>query len=103
MLDEFRSEVDRLIAHDDKAHERLHGALDKIDGRLGNLERGLDVNNALLDEHMRRTEILENTVVPISRAYELSKVIIRISIWLLGTSSVVALLVKLFWAKLGLS
>lgn len=102
MSDGLRDEVDRLIAHDDKAHERLHVVLDKIETRLDALDRGLGQNNVLLAEHMRRTELLENTVLPISRAYELSKVAVRISIWVFGTSSALALLVKLLWSRLGL-
>lgn len=103
MSDGLRDEVDRLIAHDDKAHERLHVVLDRVEVRLDGLDRGLGTNNALLAEHMRRTELLENTVLPISRAYELSKVGVRISIWVLGTSSILALLVKLLWSRLGLT
>lgn len=103
MSDGLRDEVDRLIAHDDKAHDRLHVVLDRVEVRLDGLDRGLGTNNALLAEHMRRTELLESTVMPISRVYELSKIGIRISIWVLGTSSVLALLVKLLGYRLGLT
>jgi len=103
MSDGLRDEVDRLIAHDDKAHERLHASMDRIEVRLDAVDRGLGVNNVLLAEHMRRTELLEQTVVPISKAYELSKTALRVTIWLLGASSAMALLVKLLWSHLGLT
>jgi hypothetical protein len=103
MSDGLRDEVDRLIAHDDRAHGRLHESLDRIETRIDSLDRGLSVNNVQLAEHMRRTALLEDTIVPISRAYELSKVVVKVSIWLAGASSATALLVKLLWNRLGLS
>lgn len=55
----LRDEIDRLIAHDDLAHDRLDAVLVRLDARLNSLDQRWERNNALLEEHIRRTELLE--------------------------------------------
>jgi hypothetical protein len=49
----------------EKKFERMESKIDKIDERLDSIDKTLAVNTESLKEHMRRTEMLENTVIPI--------------------------------------
>lgn len=46
----------------DKLLERIENKLDKMDARLDGLEMTLAVQTQVLDEHMRRTQLAEETL-----------------------------------------
>lgn len=47
--------------------ERILDKLDSIDGRLGSIDVTLAKQNVTLEEHIRRTELLELDVQPIKK------------------------------------
>jgi hypothetical protein len=63
---------------------RVEDTLDRIEARLDALDRQAERNNALLEEHIRRTNILEQTVVPLEKEWSKAKTIMYVLIALLG-------------------
>lgn len=51
--------------------ERIHTKLDRIEDRLDKIEVTLAVNTQSLQEHMKRTQILEEQVIPLKRANDM--------------------------------
>ena len=49
----------------DDHFKRLESKIDKIDDRLGSIDRTLAANTVSLVEHVRRTNILESKLEPI--------------------------------------
>lgn len=48
----------------------LSETTDKMDKRLDNIDRTMDKNTLSLDEHMRRTDLIESQLNPIRSAYD---------------------------------
>lgn len=52
---------------EDKSFKRLEDKLDKLDERLDNIDKTMIRNTVSLEDHIRRTEILEEKIDPIEK------------------------------------
>lgn len=59
--------------------KRIVDQLDKMDQRLDNIDITLVRNTAQLEEHMRRTEILEQEFKPVKRHVETINLLAKIA------------------------
>lgn len=98
----LRDEIDRLIAHDDTAHDRLDGALLRIEGRLDALDQRWERNNALLQEHIRRTELLEKKDEATTSDLNRIKTIMYVAVALAGSAGLLDVVGKPILALLGI-
>ncbi len=62
----------------EKAQSETNGILERIDGRLDSIDKTLVAQQKSLDEHIRRTEILEKEVVPLKEQSTQIKILIRV-------------------------
>lgn len=58
--------------------------VDKIDDRLDNIDKTLVVNTRLLDDHIKRTNILENEMSSVSQHVITVQLAGKIAMWVLG-------------------
>jgi len=58
--------------------QRIYDKLDKMDQRLDNVDQTLVKNTVLLDEHIRRTNILEEDFKPIKKHVALMNALAKI-------------------------
>lgn len=75
--------------------DRLEGKIDNIVDQVGNINVTLAKQHASIEEHIRRTNILEEKLIPIEKKfYEISG-IVRLGGWVVGLLSVVVGLLKI--------
>ena len=58
---------------DDKRLERIEVKIDKLSDHLGSIDSTLSAQHVSLKDHIRRTEILEENIVPIRRHFDMVK------------------------------
>lgn len=58
---------------DDKRLERIEVKIDKLSDHLGSIDSTLSAQHVSLKDHIRRTEILEENIVPIRRHVDMVK------------------------------
>ncbi len=64
----------------------VKASLDRIETRVDHLvEQGAE-NNAILKEHIRRTELLENTVLPLEKEFSKTKIIVYVALALASSA-----------------
>lgn len=80
------------MSHECKYEKQMERMLDKLDEtnkELGKINIVLDRNTVSLEEHMKRTKLLEENLKPIRRAYDAI-------IWVVGIVVVIAGIWKAF-------
>jgi hypothetical protein len=81
----------------------LHSrTLFRIEKRLDDLDLRWERNNVLLEEHIKRTELLEKRVAPVEDEQRKTAIYVKIFTGILSGAGVLGVLAKLFWTKLGL-
>lgn len=63
---------------DDKKLERIEQKLDKIDDHLANVDLTLAKQSIILDNHVKRTDELQNMVMPIKTHVDNLKFVVRL-------------------------
>jgi len=58
---------------DDKRLERIEVKVDKISDHLGSIDATLSAQHESLKDHIRRTEVLEETILPIKKHVDMVK------------------------------
>jgi len=58
---------------DDKRLERIETKVDKISDHLGSIDVTLSAQHESLKDHIRRTEVLEATILPIKKHVDMVK------------------------------
>jgi hypothetical protein len=76
------------------AIEQMLGKLDRIDGRLWEIEKTLTTQQVILEDHIRRTELLEAKVLPLERSH--SQIVGAMKL-LAGLGSILGLIGTFAW------
>lgn len=58
---------------EDKMTDRILKKLDDMDDKINNIDKTLVRNTASLDEHIRRTELLEEAIKPVQEHVSMMK------------------------------
>ena len=98
----LREEIDRLIDHDNAAHDKLDSGLGRIETRLDSLDQKWERNNALLQEHIRRTELLEKTTDTHTSDLNRIKTIMYVTVALAGSAGLLDVVGKPLLTLMGL-
>ena len=77
---------------DEKRIDRIESKIDKIVERVSEIDKTLERNTASLEDHIRRTEILENDIRPVKRHVYMLEGILK----LIGVLAMLAAVAKLF-------
>ncbi len=72
--------------------ERLYNTIDKLDTRLDSIDTTLIKQSVSLDEHIRRTNLLEDEMKPVKQHVVMVEAVFKI----LGVVSVIASIVAAF-------
>lgn len=78
-LDTVKERLNSHIEEEGKVFNDLYRILEKTDSRIDNIDVTLAKQHAVLEEHIRRTEVLEATVVPIKAKSDLLGVLLKIA------------------------
>jgi hypothetical protein len=78
----------------------MQDTLNRIEQRLDDLDRRWERNNVLLEEHIKRTEMLERRVEPIETSHKTSKLLVKIVAWAVGGGGVLTLAIKTLLSRL---
>lgn len=81
---------------DKREIDRLHGKLDKLDDRLDSVDKTLVRNTVSLEDHIRRTELLEQALKPVQQHITMLQGALKLVILFGIVASVGASLVKIF-------
>lgn len=84
--------------NDTEVVKRIVDKLDKLDGRLDSVDKTLIVNTASLEEHVRRTALLEEQMIPVKRHIAMFEGVLKV----VGGLSVIASLLVSVLKVLGL-
>ena len=71
--------------------------LDRIEERLDSIDKTLAVNTELLAVHIRRTNLLEETLEPIKVHVSKVDLIGQIFMWVVGLGSVASVIFRFFF------
>jgi chromosome segregation ATPase len=83
ILEHRLNSLDSALA---KYIDRSEFSLTRIENRLDSIEQRLVQHSALLDEHIRRTNILEEKVIPLEKEWAKTKTILYVAAVLLGST-----------------
>ena len=62
----------------------IQGKVDRIDERLDNIDKTLAVNTRLLDDHIKRTNLLEDKMGHVDKHVYTVQTAGKIALWVLG-------------------
>lgn len=79
----------------DKRLERIETKVDDISDHLGAIDVTLGAQHVTLREHIRRTKLLEEKLVPVEKHVNLINSISKIVTFLAGVGSLIAIILKL--------
>jgi len=75
---------------------RIEKKLDRLDERLGSIDKTLVAQHVSLEEHIRRTEILESKVEPIEKHVAMINGALKLFGMLCMVGGLIAAILKLF-------
>ena len=74
---------------------RIEDKLDKVVETIGEIKVTLGAQHITLEEHMRRTELLENEIKPLQKQHTIINFCAKILTMLFGSAIVVAIIKKI--------
>lgn len=86
--------------NENKALNRLYDQLDRIESRLDTVDITLTKNTVILDEHIRRTELLENALKPIDSHVKNMQAAGKIFMWVGGGATTAVAVIEVVKAFL---
>lgn len=86
-LDFIKENIESHANEEMRQFKSMWDILEKVDNRIDNIDITLMKQNIVLDDHIRRTEILENEIKPIKTHIDMFKLILKIAGVLLATGA----------------
>lgn len=77
----------------------VENKLDYIVEQIGGINKTLEFQSKQLEEHIRRTEMLERRLVPIEDHVKFIRGLVKVSTYLMGVMGAIGTYIKLFWRK----
>lgn len=77
----------------------MENKIDYIVEQIGGINKTLEFQSKQLEEHIRRTEMLENRLVPIEDHVKFIRGLVKVTSYLATLASLAITYIKLFWRK----
>ena len=86
LMERIESKIDSLKDHLDTRLSSMDSKIERIDGRVDNIDVTSAKQQVVLEEHVRRTNLLEQKVEPIQDQYKQIKLLLKIGAGLFAAS-----------------